>query len=71
MARGKKSRKSPSDFAVSTAKVAPGNLTGVVAGGPGKSVPAKPIAGPVSAGGPASMRKALGPKPKTKSTMGV
>lgn len=34
-----------------TAKVTPGNKTGVVAGGPGKSVAAKPIAGPGVKGG--------------------
>lgn len=31
---------------VVTAKVKPGNKTGVVPGAPGKSVPAKPLAGP-------------------------
>lgn len=48
---------------VSTAKVTPGNLTGVVAGGPGKSRPSKPFPGPAAPGQPKAMKKALAKKP--------
>ena len=61
MARGKK---------VTTATVKPGNLTGVVAGGPGKSLPSKPMPGPGAPGQPVAMKKALARK-KAKSATGV
>lgn len=46
-----------------TVKVAPGNPTRVVAGGPGKSEAQKPMPGPTNPGQPISMKKALARKP--------
>lgn len=54
---------------MTTGKVKPGNTTGVVPGGPGKSVAQKPMAGPTNPGQPISMKKALARKSMSSKGM--